>query len=93
MPRNLIALLPVLAAALSASARAGALEPAVQRSVVEDDKVRIEELRVRGITRSIVVRPKAASAPTYEIVPTDPGRDAEVDRRSAGQRVWRLFSF
>jgi hypothetical protein len=72
-------------------------EPAVQRSVQEDDNVRIEELRVRGVTQRIVVRPKAggqgAALPEYEILPAEPGRDSAQDRRSAGQRVWRLFSF
>ena len=82
--------------ALLALAPPGALaapEPAVQRSVQEDDHVRLEELRVRGVNQRLVVQPKAASAPAYEILPADPGRDAAQDRRSAGQRVWRLFSF
>ena len=92
MARNPIALLPALAA-LALPAGAASPEPAVQRSVHEDDAVRIEELRVRGINRRIVVQPKAASAPAYEILPADPGRDEAADRRSAGQRVWRLFSF
>ena len=82
----------LLLALWATSATAAAPEPAVQRSVKEDNGVRIEELRVRGVNRSIVVQPKAASAPAYQIVPADPGRDAERDR-SAGQRVWRLFSF
>ena len=30
-------------------------EPKVQRTVQEDDQVRIEELRVRGITRKVTV--------------------------------------
>lgn len=83
-----IALLLALPPALAA-----APEPAVQRQVLEDDGVRIEELRVRGINQRLVVRPKAASAPAYEILPAEPGRDAAQDRRAAGQRVWRLFSF
>jgi hypothetical protein len=72
---------------------AAAPEPAVQRQVLEDDGVRIEELRVRGVNQRLVVRPKAASAPAYEILPAEPGKDAAQDRRAAGQRVWRLFSF
>jgi hypothetical protein len=89
MPRTLIALLLLALAGGTVAAP----EPAVQRSVQEDDNVRIEELRVRGVNVRIVVQPKAASAPAYEILPADPGRDAAQDRRSAGQRVWRLFSF
>jgi hypothetical protein len=89
MPRALpIALLLALPAA-----HAAAPEPAVQRQVLEDDGVRIEELRVRGVNQRLLVRPKAASAPAYEILPAEPGRDAAQDRRAAGQRVWRLFSF
>lgn len=90
----LIVAVPAAAAmATLAIPAAAAPEPAVQRSVREDDNVRIEELRVRGINQRLVVQPKAASAPAYEILPRDPGRDAAQDRRSAGQRVWRLFDF
>jgi hypothetical protein len=68
-------------------------EPAVQRTVVEDDGVRIEELRVRGLPRSIVVQPKVAGVRPYEIVTGADGRDLSQDRRSAGQRVWQVLSF
>lgn len=68
-------------------------EPAVQRQVLEDDSVRIEELRVRGVNQRIVVKPKGEGVREYEILPAEPGRDSAQDRRAAGQRVWRLFSF
>lgn len=68
-------------------------EPVVQRQVLEDDNVRIEELRVRGVNQRLVVRPKIDGVREYEILPGEPGRDSAQDRRSAGQRVWRLFSF
>lgn len=68
-------------------------EPAVQRSVHEDDGARIEELRVRGLNHRLLVRPKAASAPAYEIVPADPGHDATTQQRSAGRARWQLFTF
>ena len=94
MVRCLLVALPLLIALAPAVA---APEPAVQRSVQEDDNVRIDELRVRGVTQRIVVRPKAGgkgeALPEYEILPAEPGRDSAQDRRSAGQRVWRLFSF
>jgi hypothetical protein len=61
--------------------------------VLEDDNVRIEELRVRGVNQRLVVRPKIEGVREYEILPGEPGRDSAQDRRSAGQRVWRLFSF
>lgn len=80
-------------AALPAAQSAPPPEPAVQHSVIEDDGVRIEELRVRGLTRSIVVRPKTAGVRPYEIVTGNDGRDLSQDRRAAGQRVWNVLSF
>jgi len=72
-------------------------EPHVQRSVIEDDSNRIEELNVRGQTRSVVVTTKGALAGSYEIHIGDPSRDlsdAAGSRRGAtGQRMWRLFEF
>ena len=68
-------------------------EPAVQRQVLEDDNVRIEELRVRGVNQRLVVQPKTAGARAYEILPEEPGRDTTASRGAAGQRVWRLLSF
>ncbi|MDB5817845.1 MAG: hypothetical protein JWQ11_1485 [Rhizobacter sp.] len=72
-------------------------EPKVQVSVVEDDRVRIEETRVRGQTQRIIVKPKGAIKGEYEILPADGGRDmtesAYDSRVAAGKRVWRMFSF
>lgn len=79
------------------AAPSGPPEPAVQRSVTEDDGVRIEELKVRGQTQRIVVRTKGSGANTYEIVPADASRDPSAgptaSRGAAGQRVWHVFSF
>lgn len=71
----------------TAAARA-TVEPAVERLVNEDDNVRIEELRVRGQTRSIVVHSKMPGVRSYEILPVDGGRDPSQPGASAGQRVW-----
>jgi hypothetical protein len=82
------------ARAQQAPPRAG--EPAVQRSVVEDDQARIEELRVRGRVQQVTVTPKNSRAPAYQILPTDPSADASrPDRPSAafGQRVWQVLTF
>jgi hypothetical protein len=68
-------------------------EPAVVRTVNEDESVRIEELRVRGQVRRIVVRPKLPGAPPYEIGTATDGRDLSQDRRSEGRSLWQLFSF
>ena len=72
-------------------------EPHVQRTVIEDDANRIEELNVRGQTRSVVVTTKGVLAGSYEIYIGDVSRDlsdAAGSRRGAtGQRVWRVLSF
>ena len=70
-------------------------EPKVQRTVIEDDSVRIEELRVRGLNPRLVVKPKHAAV--YEVVPTPGGRDPSQGRGgsqgAAGQRVWNVLKF
>jgi len=67
-------------------------EPQVLREVTEDDKIRIEELRVRGQTRKITVQPKVPGMSAYDILPSEPGRDPTQDPK-AGQRVWWSHSF
>jgi len=85
------------ALAVTASAQAqipaSRAEPEIKRTVVEDDKVRIEELRVRGQVQRITVSPKASGVRPYEIVPSDAGRDASQNKGLSGQRLWQLFSF
>jgi hypothetical protein len=70
-------------------------EPNVQRTVVEDDAVRIEELRVRGQNQRIVVRIKKGPSGSYEVLPADNGRDPSqaANKGAAGQRVWHVMSF
>jgi hypothetical protein len=68
-------------------------EPAVVRTVSEGETVRIEELRVRGQTRSIVVRPKLAGAPAYRIGTATDGRDLSQDSRSEGRSLWQVLDF
>lgn len=71
-------------------------EPNVQRIVVEDGGTRIDELRVRGVTRRITVHSKRGG-PDYEVVPADAGRGppntVDANGSAGGQRVWSLFSF
>lgn len=80
------------AAVESAASAAQPGEPNVQRSVIEDDGNRIEELRVRGQTERIVVRLKDGGR-AYEILPANGGRDLSQDKRAIGQRVWSVLSF
>jgi len=95
MKRSRTALLFALfaGAAMAQTAPGGRAEPEVKRTVLEDDAVRIDELRVRGQVQRILVTPKAAGARPYEIVPADAARDAAQHRGLAGQSLWHLFSF
>jgi hypothetical protein len=72
-------------------------EPNVTRTVIEDDGNRVEELRIRGQVRSIVVTTKGPLASTYEIGTGDPSREAssaaDPRRGTIGQRMWRVFNF
>jgi len=74
--------------------RAG--EPNVRRTVIDDGRARIEELRIRGQLQKVTVAPKGG-APGYEVLvgdgvhpmPDDPG----TSRGSAGKRVWNVLRF
>ncbi len=74
-------------------------EPKVERTVAEDDQVRIDELKVRGETRKVTVKNKLTKAPDYEIVVTDAGRESAggtgtgLPKSGAGARVWRVLNF
>ena len=74
-------------------------EPKVQKTVAEDDQVRIEELKVRGETKKVTVKNKLTRAPDYEIVVNDAGRESAggtgtgLPKSGSGARVWRVFNF
>lgn len=78
-------------AAAAAAAASGAARS--QRMVLEDDGVRIEETRVRGQTRRVVVQSKVGDARPYEIVTTTGGRSKTQERDAAGQSTWSIFDF
>jgi len=75
-----------------AAAAAAAIEPGSSSKIIEDDKVRIEEVRVRGQLKRIVVRSKLTGQ-SYEIVVGSPGRDPSAQRDAAGQRGWSILTF
>jgi hypothetical protein len=73
-------------------------EPNVRQTVIEDDHVRIEELRVRGEVRRIVVRTQGNQpGSTYEIAPAGGARDPSPGpgsaRGMAGRSLWTVLSF
>ena len=60
----------------------------IEHLVTEDSQVKIEETRVRGVTKKIVVHSKITGG-SYEIQPKDPSKAPE-DDHGAGMRT---FSF
>ncbi|MDR7297722.1 hypothetical protein J2X16_003071 [Pelomonas aquatica] len=91
---------PILLAALATSALADPPpEPKVERTVAEDDQVRIEELKVRGEAKKVTVKNKITKAPDYEIVVNDAGRESAggtgtgIPKSGSGTRVWRVLKF
>ncbi|MDR7268518.1 hypothetical protein J2X20_001147 [Pelomonas saccharophila] len=91
---------PLLIAAFAGSALADPPpEPKVERTVAEDDQVRIEELKVRGETKKVTVKNKNSKAPDYEIVVNDAGRESAggtgtgMPKSGSGTRVWRVLKF
>ena len=90
------AALPFLLAALAASALADPPpEPKIEKTVTEDDQVRIEETKVRGETKKVTVKHKLTKAPDYEIVVNDAGRESAggSGKSGSGTRVWRVLNF
>jgi Protein of unknown function (DUF2782) len=89
------ALLCLLAALPALAQESTRPEPKIERIVLQDDNTRIEELRVRGQTQKVTVKPK--NAPEYEVITAPGGRDPSVGRAgnkdSTGQRVWNVFKF
>lgn len=91
---------PILLAALASSALADPPpEPKVERTVSEDDQVRVEELKVRGEAKKVTVKNKLTKAPDYEIVVNDAGRESAggtgtgMPKSGSGTRVWRVLNF
>ena len=82
-----------LLAACAAPPAARTADAGVQRLVLEDDQVRIDELRLRGQTQRVTVQPKGSSSRPYEILQPPPGADAQQHRDAAGQRVWPVLTF
>ena len=75
--------------------RAG--EPNVKRTVIDDGRARIEELRVRGQLQKVTVSPKGG-APEYEVLTQTDGTRVFVSETgqspgSSGKRVWKVLRF
>ena len=72
-------------------------EPTVQRTVVEDEGSRIDELKVRGQTQRITVQPKVGTTKAYQIITSDGTRSLSDQHGAAngstGKRVWQVLSF
>jgi hypothetical protein len=95
LPRLLpvLACVPLAVAGALAAAQTAAPrevpEPKVEHLTIEERDVRIDELRIRGQTKTLSVKPKGA--PEYEIVP--PNAAKPIDDKTEGRRTWRLLTF
>lgn len=88
-----VAVPPAMAAASAPGGAASASDTGLKRSVIEDDNVRIEETRLRGLPTRITVRNKSTGGSSYEILTGPNGRDPTQDKGVAGQRAWSVFDF
>ncbi len=95
-PPRLSALPPVpLAAAAAASAASAPARAASSANlrVIEDDQVRIEEVRdARGQLQRVTVHSKVGGR-SYEIIVPPGGKDSSQPRGTSGQAAWRIFDF
>lgn len=90
------AAVPAPASASAAAPRsARPARPSGNVRVIEDDEVRIEEVRgPRGDLQRITVYSKTTGLKSYEVIVGPAGRDASGQRSGAtGQRGWSLFDF
>lgn len=83
---------PQITATPASAATATAKKPS-HVVVIEDDNVRIEEVRSRGRVQSIHVQSKLGNVKGYDIQVAPAGRDPSQERGNAGQRTWSLFNF
>jgi Protein of unknown function (DUF2782) len=83
--------------AQDAAGQRAPIEPKVEVIVIEDDAMRIDELRVRGHAQRVTVTPKRGVAPAYQIITGDGSSSQAMGpnatRGAVGQRVWHMFSF
>jgi hypothetical protein len=61
----------------------------VETVSIDEPLARIDELRVRGQTRSITVKPRFGA--DYSVTPVDPARGS--DDRGGGRSRWRVLTF
>ncbi len=82
---------PVSGELVETAPAATAKDARIEHLVTEDSQVKIEETRVRGVTRKIVVHSKIPGMGSYEIQPKDPSLAPENDH-AAGMRTF-TFGF
>ena len=79
------------------AAPSGSNEPEIRHFSAEDQHVKIDELRVRGVAQRAVVTPKGADGEAgrpYQVLMAPGGHDTSGEHRDAsGQRVWTVLTF
>ncbi|MEO5733035.1 MAG: hypothetical protein ABIN96_08890 [Rubrivivax sp.] len=96
LPKVIPANDPAQAAARASLPPSAASAPTqtLKRTVIEDDNVRIEETRLRGLPQRITVRNKSAGNSSYEILVGPKGSNpSSSDKGTSGQSAWSLFDF
>ena len=78
---------PVTGELVETASAAPSKDAKIEHLVVEDSQVRIEETRVRGVTKKIVVHSKIPGMGSYELQPKDPSLSPENDH-GAGMRTF-----
>ena len=78
---------PVTGELVETASAAPSKDAKIEHLVVEDSQVKIEETRVRGITKKIVVHSKIPGMGSYELQPKDPSLSPENDH-GAGMRTF-----
>ena len=77
---------PATGALVEEAPAAPSKDAKIEHLVAEDSQVKIEETRVRGVTKKIVVHSKITGG-NYEIQPKDPSKAPE-DDHGAGMRTF-----
>lgn len=78
----------------AAGGKAARPDKRIETIRIEDARVRIDEVREGGETKSITVQPKGRM-PAYEVLPEDGTRNPPgVENEGAGgSRVWKILGF
>lgn len=79
--------------AAASAAEAESRRSGLQRTVIEDDNLRIIETRLRGLPQNITVQSKLPGVKPYQILVGPNGANPAPDGGTAGRRAWSVLDF